>query len=430
MIQEIKIKNFLSFKDEVTLSFVASKDNFADAYQTVKFDDGTRLLRYGIVYGYNASGKSNLLKAFSFLLYFWSHKSEDLDEGTGIIPFRLDRVSHSLPSCFEILFYVDDTQYRYQLELDERQVHLEKLSYYQAGQPVMLFERTLEGGQSVVQFNTTGTGVDKISHVAKEEINIRCLKNLSFFVARNQVNVNLPLIDAAKDWLKYKIMGVITPKTSLTRYADRKASEDTSLIKHILSFLQEADFNITHISTNVIQKEVPDEVISLIVDDDDIPKDEKERLKKEKSIKQLRTLFQHTVMTDKGEETYEFLNKDESTGTIRVFGLEAAIYDVLKQNSFLPIDEIETSLHPKLLEKLLFEYLRTPGRSQILIATHNDGLLDLVDDLIRKDSVWFTEKDKSGVTELYKLTDFKGVNRLTSIREAYRNKRFGATLGS
>ena len=76
----------------------------------------------------------------------------------------------------------------------------------------------------------------------------------------------------------------------------------------------------------------------------------------------------------------------------------------------------------------LFEYLKTPSRSQLLVTTHNDGLLDLVDDLIRKDSVWFTEKKKSGVTDLYKLTDFRGVNRLSSIREAYRNKRFGATM--
>jgi len=80
------------------------------------------------------------------------------------------------------------------------------------------------------------------------------------------------------------------------------------------------------------------------------------------------------------------------------------------------------------LEKILFEYLRTSSRTQLLVATHNDGLLDLVDDLIRKDSVWFTEKKKSGVTDLYKLTDFRGVNRLSSIREAYRNKRFGATM--
>jgi len=83
----------------------------------------------------------------------------------------------------------------------------------------------------------------------------------------------------------------------------------------------------------------------------------------------------------------------------------------------------------ELLEKILFEFLKKKSQSQLLVTTHNDGLLDLLDDLIRKDSVWFTEKQKTGVTDLYKLTDFRGLNRLSSIREAYRNKRFGATMG-
>ena len=119
---------------------------------------------------------------------------------------------------------------------------------------------------------------------------------------------------------------------------------------------------------------------------------------------------------------------EESRGTIQTFGIETALYYALQQNAFLPIDEIESSLHPKLLEKIIFEYLKTKSKSQILVTTHNDGLLDLVDDLIRKDSIWFTEKKVSGATDLYKLTDFRGINRLSSIREAYRNKRFGATM--
>ena len=82
----------------------------------------------------------------------------------------------------------------------------------------------------------------------------------------------------------------------------------------------------------------------------------------------------------------------------------------------------------KCLDSLLRQDLRT-DEYEIIVTTHNDGLLDLLDDLIRKDSVWFTEKKKSGVTDLYKLTDFRGLNRLSSIREAYRNKRFGATMG-
>ncbi len=427
MIQEIKIKNFCSFKDQTTLSFEASKDSFAEDSQVVVINN-TRLLRYAIVYGYNASGKSNLLSAFDFLKDFWSYKPQDMDENTGVIPFKLDGDSRKLPSSFEIIFYVGEIKYCYQLELDEHQVYLEKLSYYKSIQPILLFERTLENGQSVIRFNNSSSNVDKVSNVIKEEITVKCLKNMSFFVARNQVNANLPLIDAAKDWLKNGLMQAIFPSTSLTTYAQRKTTEDDNINDHILSFLKEADFNVTQISTNVVNRNISEGTLKLLLEDDDIPKSEKERLKKEKTIRQLRTLFQHTVENENGEETYQFLGKDESLGTLRVFGLEAALYVVMKEKGFLPIDEIETSLHPKLLEKVLYEYLRVNARSQILIATHEDGLLDLVDDLIRKDAVWFTDKGKDGVTDLYKLTDFRGLNRLSSIREAYRNKRFGATM--
>ena len=401
MIQELKIKNFLSFKDEVRFSFEATSDKFAEESQVVTINENTRILRFAIIYGYNASGKSNLLNVLDFLSYFWSVKPKDLDSKTGAMPFKLDSVSKDEPSSLELVFFVNDTKYWYQLELDQHQVYLEKLSYYKTTQPIMLFERTLKDGQSDIQYNPKA---EKISAAAKDMISVNCLKNTSFFVARNQVNVSLPIIDAAKDWMKNQLMPVIFPTTGLTSYAQRKASENKPLINYIVKFLHEADFNVTDISANVISKQLTDE-------------------------KQIQTIFEHTVENDNGTEIYQMDKKDESTGTMRTFGIEAILYEALKSEAVLPIDELETSLHPKLLEKILFEYLRTHSRSQLIVTTHNDGLLDLLDDLIRKDSVWFTEKKKSGVTDLYKLTDFRGLNRLSSIREAYRNKRFGATMG-
>ncbi len=426
MIQEFKIKNVLSFKDEVKFSFEASSDKFAEDSQVVKINENTRLLRFAVLYGYNASGKSNLLYAFDFLSRFWSYKPEGMDEKTGVVPFVLDKVSAREPSCFELLFFVDNVKYWYQLELDKQQVYLEKLSYYKSSQPTMLFERTLEDDHSVISINPNG---DKISATAKEMISVNCLKNLSFFVARNQVNVSLPLIDAAKKWMKDQTMPVIFPSTYLTDFAQRKTAENDTLTKYIIDFLHEADFNITNILSAVTNKQISDDEVKFRLEDESIPRDEKERIKKEKTISLLRTVFEHTVENDNGAEAYQMYKGDESTGTLRTFGVEAALFEALEDNAFLPIDEIETSLHPKLLEKILYEYLKTHSRSQILVTTHNDGLLDLVDDLIRKDSVWFTEKKKSGVTDLYKLTDFRGINRLSSIREAYRNKRFGATMG-
>ena len=422
MIQELKIKNFLSFKDEVTFSFEASNDNFAEDSQVVKINDNTRLLRFAVVYGYNASGKSNLLKTFEFLSDFWFAKRDDIDKNTGIIPFKLDKASPNERSSFELVFYVDNTKYCYQLELDRNMVYFEKLSYYKTTQPLVLFERTLENEQSVILFKNV-----KVSSAVKDEILVKCLKNMSFFAARNQVNTSIPLIDAVKDWMRNNVMQSITPSTDLTNYAQRKTLENDSLVNYILDFLHEADFNITDIRTKVEERPIPEELMDMLIHVKDLP----ERIKNEKTMKQTRTDFEHTVENERGIETYQLSsdNDEESSGTIRTFGLETALFNAMQRNAFLSIDEIETSLHPKLLEKILFDYLKTHSRSQILVTTHNDGLLDLVDDLIRKDSVWFTEKTKSGVTDLYKLTDFRGINRLSSIREAYRNKRFGATMG-
>lgn len=430
MIQELKIKNFLSFKDEVKFSFEASNDKFAEDSQVVTINENTRLLRFAIVYGYNASGKSNLLSALSFLSYFWSYQPQSLDAKTGVIPFKLDKPSSKVPSSFDMVFYVKNTKYWYQLELDESQVFLEKLSYYKTSQPIMLFERTLKDSQSVIQINPNA---EKISATAKEMISVNCLKNISFFVARNKVNVSLPIIDAAKDWMRNQLMPVVFPTMDLTSFAQKQTSGNNELTRYIVDFLHAADFNITNISSEVITQQLSDEAVRFLTENNDDTDEasilETERIKRERTLKQIQTSFEHTVENSNGTEAYQMDKQYESRGTLRTFGIEAALFDAQNNQSILPIDEIETSLHPKLLEKILFEYLKTPSRSQIIVTTHNDGLLDLLDDLIRKDSVWFTEKKKSGVTDLYKLTDFRGLNRLSSIREAYRNKRFGATMG-
>lgn len=176
MIQELRIKNFLSFKDEVRFSFEASGDKFAEDSQVVKINDNTRLLRFAIVYGYNASGKSNLLKAIEFLSGFWFTSKRDLDQKTDNIPFKLDQKSQKEHTSFDLVFFVEKIKYSYHLELDESSVYSEKLSYYKRTQPTMLFDRKLENEQSVITFNP----VLKVSSVVKERITVTCLKNMSF----------------------------------------------------------------------------------------------------------------------------------------------------------------------------------------------------------------------------------------------------------
>ncbi|MEI6754378.1 MAG: AAA family ATPase [Paludibacter sp.] len=423
MIQELKISNFLSFKEEVTFSFEATKDTTFEEYQVVEVVPEVRLLRFAMIYGANASGKSNLLNAIEYLHNFWFDIKKDITEETDVIPFKLDKVTPNLPSVFSLKFYVKDIKYWYTLELDEHKVISEKLYYYSSAQPTLLFDRGLKNNISVITFNSTAI---KVSAVAREEINIKCLPNMSFFAARNQVNVALPKIDEAREWMKDGIMQVITPKTNLFDYAERKIQEDDELKTHLLEFIKEADFNITGFDTKIIKQEVPQDFLDYILKSDTVPEDEKERLKKEKNLPQLKTDFEHTVKNERGTEKYYLEDGLQSDGTRQITGLESAIYSALIRESLLVVDEIESSLHPDLIMFILKKFLeKKDNQAQLLITTHYDPLLNEVGELFRKDAVWFTEKNDAGATELYSLVEFSGLNRIASLQKAYRQGRFG-----
>lgn len=424
MIQELKISNFLSFKEEVTFSFEATKDTEFEDYQIVEVSPGVRLLRFAIVYGANASGKSNLLSAINFLHNFWFDKKQDSTEETNVIPFKLDSVTPTQPSLFSLKFYVGDVKYWYQLEMDEKSVIAESLFYYSSVQPTLLFDRKIENNVSVVSFNPSAI---KISAAAKEEINLKCLTNLSFFAARNQVNVSLPKLDAARDWMQNNILETVNPRTPLFNFAEGKIQEDVNLKNHLLEFIQEADFNISSLNSRLEKHEVPQKLLDLFLGADNVTDDEKERLKNEKNITRVKTDFEHTVITDRGEEKYMLEHSLESEGTRRVIGVETALYIALKKNALIAIDEIESSLHPDLIVYILKKFLENKNnRAQLLITTHYDPLLNEIGELFRKDSVWFTSKNDAGSTDLYSLVDFNGVNRISSLQKAYRQGRFGA----
>lgn len=113
MIQELKVKNFLSFKDEVVLSFEATKDESLEDNYVVEVAQGVRLLRFAMVMGANASGKSNLLYALDFLRRWWFDRPDDVDIETGAVPFMLDSVSMNEPSELELRFWVNKLKYCY-----------------------------------------------------------------------------------------------------------------------------------------------------------------------------------------------------------------------------------------------------------------------------------------------------------------------------
>lgn len=301
-------------------------------------------------------------------------------------------------SYFSISFYIltegKPFKYVYSLTMDSFQVHNESLIYYPSQQPATIFERQLNNGVSTIKF---GQKI-KISAAAKEEITLKCLSNMSVFAAYMQVNINILEIETVLSYFRDRMMPAIISSAALNQYAENSIKEEAAK-DYILNYLKEADFNISDISS-------------------------KERETKRGMIKD--TVYQYSVQKEDGTtELYEFPELFESDGTIRTFGIAACIQKIIANDSFLAIDEIESSLHPKLIEYIIERFLRESNQAQLLLTTHYDGLLGQ-DDLLRKDNVWFTEKQADGATSVYPLTDFKGLNRISSLQKAYKFGKFGA----
>ena len=139
-----------------------------------------------------------------------------------------------------------------------------------------------------------------------------------------------------------------------------------------------------------------------------------------------KTDFMVSVINERGKEIYTLPKNSQSEGTLRAMGIETALYEAKRNNKLLPIDEIETSMHPLLLKYMIQSFLKTQSRSQLLLTTHYDPLLAAVDDYLRKDSFWLIEKRDDGHSELYPLISKNGVNKMRSLQRAYLNNKLGA----
>ncbi len=420
MILELKIKNFLSFKNEVTFSFEATSDNTLADYYIATQPDGTRILKMAMVYGANASGKSNLLEAFEFINRFTERIPDEKESGTYFEPFRFANTVDE-PGRFELLFYVGGKKHKYQIIIDESAVLEEKLSVYPGTQPANVFHRFYDAGKkvSVVEF---GSKI-KISQQAIEAIQLKTLKNASVFAAYKQVNVSIEELDLVDDWIGRQFLNNIHPYMDLTKYCANSIKDSEEMKSLALRFLSEADFNITDVLFEDRVRKIPDEILDMV---DSMPFSDEERakMKKEKSVHFDETLFTHRVMNEEGVEEFFNLSEDsQSQGTLRYYSLSAPFFQAINRNAFLPIDEIGSALHPLLVIHFLREFLQKSDQAQLLFTTHNMSLLN-EKDILRKDAIWFTEKGENGSTELYSMADFNFRKEL-SFFNAYKIGKFG-----
>ena len=387
-----------SFRDETVLSFEADKSKDLESYHVVELAPDVKLLKLAVIYGANASGKSNIIKVCDFIRSFITCTPLNKAELIKIVPFLLNRTSKEQASEFSVSFYAMNgdkaIRYDYSVLLETTHIVRETLIYYLSQQPATVFERSMENNVSSIKF---GQKV-KISTAAKEEITLKCLPNMSVFAAYMQVNTNIAEMETALQYLTKQMMPAIVPTSSLSRYAEEAIKKETAK-EYILRYLQEADFNISNISSK--EQETKKGVVNY-------------------------TMYQHKVSSGLGgNDYYEFPELYESDGTIRTFGLASQIQNSIGSNAFLAVDEIESSLHPKLIEYMIERFLKESKQAQLLLTTHYDGLLG-EEDLLRKDNIWFAEKNTDGASVLYPLTDFKGLNRISSLQKAYKFGKFGA----
>lgn len=420
MILELKIRNFLSFKDEVKFSFEATSDNTLEEYYVAQQEDGTRILKMMMIYGANASGKSNLIQAFEFLNDFVHEIPEEKSTITSFVPFMFEKTRNE-PGTFEMLFYVKGKKHKYQLKIDENTVFEEKLFFYPGSQPATIFNRTYDELRkiSIIEF---GSKI-KISPQAIEAIQLKALKNTSVFAAYNQVNLAINELDDVNDWFKNQFLNSINPYIDLTEFSDDSIKNNFELKKHALKFLKEADFNITDILFEDKIQEIPEHLLKAL-DFSPFSEEEKAKIRKEKVIHFEKTIFKHRII-NKGKEEYQLLPEErQSKGTIRYYGLSAPFFHAIENNAFLPIDEIGSALHPLLVIHFLKEFLRKSNKAQLVFTTHNLSILN-EKDILRKDAIWFTEKKENGSTTLFSMADFNFRKEL-SFFNAYKLGKFGA----
>ncbi len=417
MIAEFKIKNFFSLRDEQTLSFIPTNDDTSRDIYTEDVADGVSLLKIGCIYGSNASGKTNVLKALDFFSRFMVDDSLNKGDEIGVVPFLLDDVSQKERTQFEMTFYLNREKYKLNLVLDNKVIYEETLQVYSSVQPTLLYKRTYNAEKDATDIVFGGkVGLVKKS---REAIEGNTFNKRTVIAAFGKSNVEKSRLNRVYEFFSQGIAPIMYPQSSLMSFTKRRLmrSKDGRLKKFILHFLKASDFNISDISIHQEEMAISPEMELMIKNTPGMPERAKEEILKKGTLQSDEMFFvHHTSRGDK--ELYEEL---ESRGTKRYMGLATVLYDLLVHGVILPIDEIETSIHYELLSYFIKVFLVNSKRGgQLVVSTHDINLLD--EDYIRRDVIWFTDKNDAGETQLVRLSTL-GLHKTLSVYNAYRQEK-------
>ncbi len=414
MLIEFSVTNFRSILKRQTLSMVASTYfKELESQNTVLPEPSgglPRLLRSAVLYGPNASGKSTLIQALQLVRgqVLSSQKESQAGDEIDVLPFRLTAKSRAADSEFEITFVEQGVRYEYGFCCNRERFTEEWLLAYPLGRAQKWFHRVLDvkTGKYAYKYSAAFSGGRQRQTWAAQT-----RSNALFFSTAMQLNNEQ--LKPAFNWFKLRLRVMASTGGFSPGYTVQRCSKDEDRLR-VVAFMNAADLSIADIqlketafSADALPKAMPAAI-------------REEVLKDLAGRKLLEPLFFHRDVET--QETVEFSEDEESDGTIALFNIAGPWLDVLENDRVLVIDELDTSLHP-LVVHLLVKRLHHEGtKAQLIFTTHDTSLLS--QKLLRRDQVWFMEKDERSTTRLYPLSDFSPRDN-EAVERGYLNGRYG-----
>lgn len=433
MLIRFSLSNFCSFKDEAELSMIPSRErSHKDQVYKTTGKNTINLLRGAVVYGSNASGKSNLVKAIAYaknLVIRGKAPNKKLD----LTQFKLDKALTDVPTKFEFEIQCNSKMYAYGFELFNTHVQEEWLYLIKTSNDELIFERKHEGED----IYTFGESVKKLPEEDLQLFNFvaKGTRKNQLFLSET-IDRNLKTFSDIYNWFD-RTLKIISPHSKASGIEFR-INEDASFKDYLTKVLDVADTGIKEINTEEISLNSLGGIPQLLIErlQEDLNEDEGALFadpdgrrvvirKSEGELKVYKLSTTHRCPDSNIDVSFDV--EEESDGTRRLIELTPALYEMAHSNesSVHIIDEIDRSLHPHLTRLLVREHLESEknSQSQLIVTTHETSLLDV--SLIRRDEIWFIQKDEFGASKLYSLNNFQP-RYDKDIRKDYLLGRYGA----
>jgi AAA15 family ATPase/GTPase len=424
MLLQFSVSNFRALRGLQTLNLAASNHDKSLPENTLSPDlpglKGKRWLKGVALYGANASGKSTVIEAMEALSEWvgQSAKTTDPEEPISFIdPFALDAASAEEPTAFAIVFAVGEVRFEYRVAATKTLVLHESLRAWPASREQIWFERDWNPVKGAHDFSPDNpTGLPR--HRDIEQRTLRNMLYLSKAVAENRKEVEAPF-----RWLvsRFKFLDLSTRSAVGGGFTLSQIDGKGEGIKRkIMNVLRHADLGI--VDAVAIEKEPDDDFLKFL---QSLPNDISDAMK-QRGEKRPRFMEPQLLHQGPGKSIIPLEWDRESAGTHRLFALIGPWLDILENGYTVCIDEIETSMHPIMVRellKLIFRESDNTGGAQVIFTTHNPLFLDGT--LLRRDQVWFTDKDEDGISHLYPLTEYQPRQEESLIR-GYMGGRYGA----